>query len=146
MCQTTTLLEHNSQWTEPDLLTIIIIIMCNHIDSLRITMRRWLNSKSLVLGKAVLQGSLQLSLQLDWMRLSKLLFCSVLRTNWPVVFHNFTTTYINLCPRNFLTSLWNNILHGHLYSCRNWSFLLNTYKAILMSRSHLGCHNEIQHT
>lgn len=53
------------------------------------------------------------------MRLSKLLLCSILRTSWPVLFHDFPATYINLCPRNLLTSLWNNILHDHLYSCRN---------------------------
>lgn len=120
MCQTTTLLEDNSQWASQDVLLIIINITCNHIDSLSITISRWLNRKSLVLGKPVLQGSLQLSLQLDWMRLSKLLFCSVLRTSWPMVFHSFPTTHINLCPRNLLTSLWNNIQHDvYIYSCRN---------------------------
>lgn len=119
MHQTITPLEDNSEWRLWDVLIIIIIIMCNHIDSLRITISRWLNNKSLVLGKSMLQGSLQLSLQLDWMRLSKLLLCSILRTSWPVLFHDFPTTYINLCPRNLLTFLWNNILHDHFYSCRN---------------------------
>lgn len=114
----TTLLEDNSRWTGQDVLIVIIIIMRNHIGSLRITISRWLSSKSLVLGKPVLQGSLQLSLQLDRMRLPKL-FCPALRTGWPVVLHGFPTAYINLYTRYLLTSSWNTILHDHLYSCCN---------------------------